>query len=36
MEPYQTKKLLHSKGNYHQNEKAAYWTGEDICKEYTQ
>ena len=36
MEPHQTKKLLYSKGNYQQNEKAAYWMGEDICKEYTQ
>lgn len=28
----QTRKLLHSKGNYQQNEKATYWTGEDIGK----
>jgi len=31
---HQTKKLLHRKGNYQQNEKAAYWMGEDICKPY--
>ena len=29
---HQTKKLLHSKGNYQQNKKAAYWIGGDICK----
>ena len=29
---HQTKKLLHSKRNYQQNEKAAYRMGEDICK----
>ena len=29
----QAKKLLHSKGN-HQNEKVAYWMGEDICESY--
>ena len=28
----QTRKLLHNKGNYQQNEKATYWTGEDIWK----
>ena len=31
---HQTKKLLHSEGNYQQNEKAAYWMGEGICKWY--
>ena len=34
MELHQTKKLLHSEGNDQQNEKAAYWMGEDICKIY--
>jgi len=29
---YQTKKLLHSKGNHLQNEEATYRTGENICK----
>ena len=29
---YQTKNLLHSKGNYRQSKKTAYWLGEDICK----
>ena len=29
---HQTKKLVHNKGNYQQNEKAAYCMGEDICK----
>ena len=29
LEPSQTKKLLHNKGNYQQNKKAIYWT-EDI------
>ena len=33
---YQTKKLLHSKGNCLQNEKAVYWMGEDIFKWYIQ
>ena len=32
----QMKKLLHSEGNYQQNEKAAYWMGDDICKWYIQ
>ena len=31
---HQTKMFLHYKGNYQQNEKAAYWMGEDICKWY--
>ena len=31
MKLHQTEKLLHSEGNC-QNEKAGYWTGEDICK----
>ena len=26
MEPHQIEKLMHSKGNYQHNEKAAYWT----------
>ena len=30
MEPKQTKKLLHSKGNHQQNKQATYWMGEDI------
>ena len=29
---HQTKKLLHNKGNFQQNEKAAYGMGEDTCK----
>ena len=29
---HQTKKLLHSKGNHQQNEKATYLTGGNICK----
>ena len=29
---HQTKKHLHNKGNYQQNEKAAYWMGKYICK----
>ena len=29
---HQTKKLLHSKGNYQQNKMVTYWIGEDICK----
>ena len=33
---HQTKKLLHNKGNYQQNEKVAYWMREDICKQYIQ
>ena len=33
---HQSKKLLHSKGNYHQNEKTIYQMGEDICKLYIQ
>ena len=32
MRPHQTEKVLHSKGNYQQNEKAAYGMGEDVCK----
>ena len=32
----QTKKFLSNKGNYQQNEKAAYQMGEDICKWYIQ
>ena len=28
----QTKKVLHSKGNYQQNEKATYQMEENICK----
>ena len=31
---HQTKKLFHSEGKYQQNEKEAYWMGEDICKQY--
>ena len=31
---HQTKKLLHSERNYQQNQKAACWMGEDICKQY--
>ena len=31
---YQTKKLLHSKRNYKQNEKATFWMGQNICKSY--
>ena len=31
---HQTKKLLHSGGNYQQNEKVTYWIGGDICKWY--
>ena len=31
----QTKELLHSTGNYHQNEKLAYWR-EDIYRQYVQ
>ena len=33
---YQTKKLLHSKGNHKQNEKSAYQMEEYICKWYIQ
>ena len=29
---YQTKKLLHSEGNFQGNKKATYGTGENICK----
>ena len=29
---YQTKKLLHSRGNQQPNEKGIYGMGEDICK----
>ena len=32
MEPNQTYKLLHSKGNHKQNEKTTYRMGENICK----
>ena len=32
MGPYQTYKLLHSKGNHKQNKKTGYGLGEDICK----
>jgi len=31
---HQTKKLLHSKGNHQQSEKATYWMGRSICKSY--
>ena len=31
---HRAKKLMHSKGNHQQNENAAYWTGENICKSY--
>ena len=31
---HQTKKFLHSKGNYQENEKATYGMGENICKSY--
>ena len=31
---HQTKKFIHNKGNHQQNEKAAYWMGENICKSY--
>ena len=31
---YQTKSLLHSKGNYKQNERATYWMGEDTCQSF--
>ena len=33
MEPNQTYKLLHSKGNHKQNEKTFYRLGENICKQ---
>ena len=33
---HQTKKFLHSEGDYQHNEKAIYWMGEDICKWYFQ
>jgi len=33
MGPNQTYKLLHSKGNYKQNEKITYGIGENICKQ---
>jgi len=29
---HQTRKLLHSKGNHQQNEKATYRMGESFCK----
>ena len=31
LEPNQTYKLLHSKGNHKQNEKTTYGQGENIC-----
>ena len=31
---HQTKKLLHSKGEHHQNKKTTCWMGKDICKPY--
>lgn len=31
---HQTKRCLHSKENYQQNKKSAYWMQKDICKEY--
>ena len=34
MGPNQTYKLLHSKGNQKQSEKAVYGMGENICKKY--
>ena len=34
MEPNQTDKLLHSKGNHKQNEKTDCGWGENICKQY--
>ena len=34
MKPSQTYKLLYSKGNHKQNEKAPYRLGENICKWY--
>ena len=34
MRLYQTKKLLHSKGSYKQNEKVTNWMGENICRSY--
>ena len=34
MEPNQTCKLLHSKGNHKQNEKTAYGLRENICKQW--
>ena len=33
MGPNQTYKLLHSKGNYKQNEKTTHGIGENICKQ---
>ena len=33
MEPDQTYKLLHSKGNHKQNEKKTHKMGENICKQ---
>ena len=33
---HQPKKRLYSKGNYQQNEKAAYWMDKDICNGYIQ
>ena len=32
MEPSQTYKLWHSKGNHKQNERTAYRPGENICQ----
>ena len=33
---YQTRKLLHSKENHQQNERATYGMGENVCKPYIQ
>ena len=30
----QTKKLLQREENYQKNKEAAYWMGEDICKQH--
>ena len=30
MKLYQTNKLFYTEGNYQENEKATYWTGEDL------
>ena len=35
MRPHQIKKLLHSKGNYHENKKSTCWLGEDISNDTT-
>ena len=34
VELHQTTKVSHSEGRYQQNIKAAYWMGEDICKQF--